>query len=272
MVGSAPGGWNSAIRVEWVIFHDAPSVLLTGLLAPSGAKGVFQTPQTFATPQPPHSDPSTVSLNSSLPNLTTPYCSRAMAGSTPTASTPFSIPQQPFNCPSPFPSSVDPAQFIWAVSSRLPTVEESSPNDERSTIAGPSPNVGADSMVKAKRPSRKTTTSPQEKIVKVTWWRPHGQTAITPGTFHSAIRAYVCQVLRRPQAYHPQSPRGQPTGYVAELLTASSGARSQRDPSRGHLTGRHAQHPHHATSSRCIHGSLWLPAPIPGPSVAGCEN
>jgi hypothetical protein len=67
---------------------------------------------------------------------------------------------------------MDPAQFIWAVSSRLPTVEESSPFDFASAGSGPSPKVNA---------GGKKLKGEEGKIVKVTWWRPHGQTAIAPG-------------------------------------------------------------------------------------------
>jgi hypothetical protein len=70
------------------------------------------------------------------------------------------------------PSSLDPAQFIWAVSSRLPTVEESSPFDMHSTGSGPSPKIVG---------GKKLHRDEEGKIVKVTWWRPHGQTAIAPG-------------------------------------------------------------------------------------------
>jgi hypothetical protein len=95
----------------------------------------------------------------------------------------------PFVSSSPFPSSVDPAQFIWAVSSRLPTVEEASPNDERSSVSGPSPTMGEIGQPRSstrltKDSSKKTGDG---KLVKVTWWRPHGQTAIAPGMFQVAL-------------------------------------------------------------------------------------
>ena len=70
--------------------------------------------------------------------------------------------------------SMDPAQFIWAVSSRLPTVEESSPFDFASAGSGPSPKITS---------GGKKLKGEEGKIVKVTWWRPHGQTAIAPGRY-----------------------------------------------------------------------------------------
>lgn len=77
--------------------------------------------------------------------------------------------------------AVDPAQFVWAVSSRLPTVEEASPNDERSVASDPSPATVAD-------PSRRRS---KDKTVKVSWWRPHGQTAIAPGLKKITLKVRV---------------------------------------------------------------------------------
>jgi hypothetical protein len=83
-------------------------------------------------------------------------------------------------------NGVDPAQFVWAFSSRLPTVEESSPFNEGSSKSDPSPKEfalgqgGGDGRRKSKGAQGKEA---EGKIVKITWWRPHGQTAIAPGTF-----------------------------------------------------------------------------------------
>jgi hypothetical protein len=74
------------------------------------------------------------------------------------------------------PSNLDPAQFIWAVSSQLPQVEESSPYDERSISTGPSPNVGE----KARRRREKGKEVEGSKLVKITWWRPHGAVSAHP--------------------------------------------------------------------------------------------
>ncbi|KAL7424239.1 hypothetical protein Q5752_001825 [Cryptotrichosporon argae] len=86
------------------------------------------------------------------------------------------------------PGAVDPAHFIWAVASRLPTVEEGSPNDERgSSVSGPSPAVG-ESRATAKARDKKKEDG---KIVKITWWRPHGQTAIAPGLKRITLKVRV---------------------------------------------------------------------------------
>lgn len=76
--------------------------------------------------------------------------------------------------------AVDPTQFMWAMSSRLPMVEESSPNDERTSASGPSP-LGAEGSRLRQSTRRKGAGTSDGKIVKISWWRPHGQTAIAPG-------------------------------------------------------------------------------------------
>lgn len=69
--------------------------------------------------------------------------------------------------------AVDPAQFVWAVSSRLPTVEEASPQDEqRSVSSDPSPANQDPAARAARRAAREQRD--EGKIVKVSWWRPHG--------------------------------------------------------------------------------------------------
>lgn len=69
---------------------------------------------------------------------------------------------------------MDPAQFIWAVSSQLPQVEESSPYEEKGSTnsTGPSPNMG--DMGTTRKGKGKDTAADGSKLVKITWWRPHG--------------------------------------------------------------------------------------------------
>lgn len=78
------------------------------------------------------------------------------------------------------PSTLDPAQFIWAVSSQLPQVEESSPNDERSGSysTGPSPNVDDKGKARRSRRNQVNAASEGSKLVKITWWRPHGAVSV----------------------------------------------------------------------------------------------
>ena len=76
------------------------------------------------------------------------------------------------------PSGMD--QFIWAFSSRLPTVEEYSP--ETTNRSGPSPSMGETLRLPKGKENRDGEVN-GKKIVKVSWWRPHGQTAIAPGQF-----------------------------------------------------------------------------------------
>lgn len=75
---------------------------------------------------------------------------------------------------------VNPTDFIWAVSSRLPVVEEASP--DRSTTSDPSP-VAMD-------PSRPRSQN-QGRTVKVSWYRPHGKTAIAPGLKKVTLKVRV---------------------------------------------------------------------------------
>ncbi|ORY23128.1 fungal-specific transcription factor domain-domain-containing protein [Naematelia encephala] len=84
--------------------------------------------------------------------------------------------------------------FVMAMSSRLPTVEESSTLDETSP-------VGLTARGTRETPSQITpgTTSvthlhkqeDKEKVVKLTWWRPHGQTAIAPGLKRITLKVRV---------------------------------------------------------------------------------
>lgn len=71
---------------------------------------------------------------------------------------------------SPF-NAIPAADFAWLFSSRLPTAQmggssDTSPNE---AVSGISPTV---------RPEDK---GGKGRVVKVTWWRPHGRTAIAPG-------------------------------------------------------------------------------------------
>lgn len=67
----------------------------------------------------------------------------------------------------------DIAQFVSAISSQMPRVQDASPQGASSSNTGPSPQTG-DQNTKGK--------AEKGKIVKVSWFRPHGITAIAPGT------------------------------------------------------------------------------------------
>lgn len=75
---------------------------------------------------------------------------------------------------------VNPADFIWAVSSRLPVVEEASP--DRSTASDPSP-VPLDAA--------RARSHGAGRTVKVSWYRPHGKTAIAPGLKKVTLKVRV---------------------------------------------------------------------------------
>lgn len=137
---------------------------------------------------------------------TTAAVTNAAPGATPHATTTGSHPNtfQVGDTPTPFlddfinSSTVDPAQFVWAVSGRLPTVEEGSPNDERSVASDPSP-AGLERVPRLSEARGSIDTletgagrsKDRGKIVKVSWWRPHGQTAIAPGLKKVTLKVRV---------------------------------------------------------------------------------
>ena len=69
----------------------------------------------------------------------------------------------------------DPNHFMWALSSQLPMIEETSPpNGPASTI----------SQTSSGRPISRVKDKEEQgdgKVVKISWFRPHGQTAYAPG-------------------------------------------------------------------------------------------
>jgi hypothetical protein len=79
------------------------------------------------------------------------------------------------------PYNFDPAQFISALSSQLPQVEDESPFDERigtvSGVSGPTPGIGEPATSKGK--GKANGEGEGSKIVKVTWWRPHGAVSVS---------------------------------------------------------------------------------------------
>jgi hypothetical protein len=79
------------------------------------------------------------------------------------------------------PYDFDPTQFISALSSQLPQIEDESPFDERvgtvSGDSGPTPNMGEQASRKGKERANDGESS---KLVKVTWWRPHGAVSVRP--------------------------------------------------------------------------------------------
>lgn len=101
------------------------------------------------------------------------------------------------------PPNLDPTQFIWAVSSQLPQVEESSPYEERasSISTGPSP-MGEHGM--GRKGKAKELNADGGKLVKITWWRPHGATAIAPGLKKITLKVRVADSVA---ALKTSSPR-----------------------------------------------------------------
>lgn len=69
----------------------------------------------------------------------------------------------------------DIAQFVSAISSQMPRVQDASPQ-AASSNTGPSPQTGETNGGHVK-----VHSGDKGKIVKVSWFRPHGITAIAPG-------------------------------------------------------------------------------------------
>lgn len=86
------------------------------------------------------------------------------------------------------PYDFDPTQFISALSSQLPRIEDESPYDERigtvSGGSGPTPDIGD---VSRKGKGRAEEDWEGSKRVKVTWWRPHGAVRLSHNELNGAI-------------------------------------------------------------------------------------
>lgn len=111
-------------------------------------------------------------------------------------------------------SGFDPSSLFFAMSSRIPTVEESSLHDVTSPPL-PDPTTNATGPVLENVPSdaaKRKASEEKEKTVKIIWWRPHGHTAIAPGASLTSLQNIkVIDGLKfvrrnRSQAYNPQSP------------------------------------------------------------------
>jgi len=93
----------------------------------------------------------------------------------------------------------DPAQFIWAVSNQLPQIEDSSPYDERTGTfsggSGPSPHLGdLTSRHGNGKGKEKEIDGEGSKLVKITWWRPHGAVRL----FFNMDQDFCTDAPRRP--------------------------------------------------------------------------
>jgi len=92
-------------------------------------------------------------------------------------------------------SGFDPASFIFAVSSRIPTVEEGSLHGSGSpTFHDPNGTTVQGMQREMASPLDADITKgneEKEKTVKISWWRPHGHTAIAPGRFPFQYRLLI---------------------------------------------------------------------------------
>lgn len=98
-------------------------------------------------------------------------------------------------------SIFDPEQFILAMSSQLPTVEEGS-DASPATLLLPNANAHPPDEGEA-------------RVVKITWWRPHGPTAIAPGLKRLSLKVRV-----EPPRTHPSYPSPGVLGTGEDLFRA----------------------------------------------------
>jgi hypothetical protein len=142
------------------------------------------------------------------------------------------------------------ADFAWLFSSRLPTVQTGGSSDT-------SPNEGASGISPTVRQGDRGPEG--GRIAKVTWWRPHGQTAIAPGK--RAVEAIVLGAQgHRTQAHDAAGSSGR----HSEPWECSAGSVSRRDGGN-HRCRRSARPVDHAPPSRPLHGSFRLPVSFCGP-------
>ncbi|WVQ94609.1 hypothetical protein IAU59_001689 [Kwoniella sp. CBS 9459] len=100
-------------------------------------------------------------------------------------------------------SAFDPAQVVMALSSRLPLVEETSVHEE---MAPPVIPYTGSSALRSTATTVPPNTTREDKVVKLTWWRPHGQTAIVPGLQRIILKVRVQAPGTVSQASTPVSP------------------------------------------------------------------
>jgi hypothetical protein len=126
------------------------------------------------------------------------------------------------NGPSPM-GEFDIAQFVSAISSQMPRVQDASPQGASSSNTGPSPQTG-------------DTNGPKKadkgKIVKVSWFRPHGITAIAPGMsirvtkLTTGLKQYTLKVrVETPRETWQRDPHNipQPSGAPMEEVIGPDG-------------------------------------------------
>jgi len=126
----------------------------------------------FPTPPPHFFSPA-----NPLPNTTEPPAGTYQQDVTDTAT------QVPLHSslPTGWPSDVDPFELIMAFSSRMPEVEQTSVQDGISPSSDAVLSTGKASGNGSASIARRDKEDGGKNYVKVTWWRPHGQTAIAPG-------------------------------------------------------------------------------------------
>jgi hypothetical protein len=155
--------------------------MLNGMSLIPGHDGQTQAPIPISPSQSLAMDPSSfqVLFNTLHPPEDHTFVPGAMGGKIPG----FVYGQAPpSNLGETIPYDFDPTQFISALSSQLPQIEDESPFDERvgtgSGGSGPTPDMGEQASRKGKE---RANDGEGSKLVKVTWWRPHGAVSASSG-------------------------------------------------------------------------------------------
>jgi len=183
-------------------------------------------------------------------------------------------------------SGFDPASFIFAVSSRIPTVEEGSlgdglsppfpdPNSSgavASTGSGTGTGTGTMREMASPKTEARNGKGHEEKTVKIIWWRPHGHTAIAPGTCRPlSFRTVSCLdawmsvhwlTETRAETNHAESP-----GRSLRREAPSNDTQRRRQPRHTRRSGRirrDAKRVHHETPTRSLHHALRMSVPVLG--------
>lgn len=163
----------------------------------------------------------------------------------------------------------DIAQFVSAITAQLPQVQDSSP--QGSVHTGPSPNGRTDPHHQRHTPKN---AGEEGKIVKLTWWRPHGQTAIAPGAYLAltwnvagiyrllVYHLWISLLTHRPEAIYAENPRRDTTRDLAERSPQQSFCQYRLRARRSHHRGWNAQYTNHARPPCCFHDTLWLAVPM----------
>jgi len=98
-----------------------------------------------------------------------------------------------------WPSDVNTFELMMALASRMPQVEQSNLQEDLSPTSDTNVSARLVDTNNTTVATRQSSSERSKQFVKVTWWRPHGQTAIAPGrsTAISCKRCVLTSGLKR---------------------------------------------------------------------------